>query len=213
MLSQFPIFDVIPTTQINILDDLQLLKCSFNEGNKRIYIFKNQLNQYEVGLNKEQYQGQFKQQFANCISNIDLQNDTKYIFRLKLQSYQSTYYQIGLMQNKNLHTQEGNKDYFYVEFKTENDKFLLSSCFYLKKYLKGKDNQLTTENQIEFRIWLNGGIFEVVDYPQQNFKIGLENEKLEKLKSISNLKFFLQLCDSNRKYVITDALIVEKFND
>ncbi|KAL4481819.1 hypothetical protein ABPG74_007908 [Tetrahymena malaccensis] len=212
IFSQFPIFDILPKSQINILNDIQLLKGSFNEGDQRISIFKNKQNYYEVGIN-QRYQGKFKDKFANCISNIDLQKDKKYIFRLQLKSYLANYYYLGLMQNKNLHTQEGYQDNLYIEFQTQNNKFVLSNFSCLNKYLKGGDMQITVEDQIELRIWLNGEIFQMVDYPQQNFKVGLKDENLKYLKTMDNLKLFVQLCDSNRTYVITDALIVEEFDD
>ncbi|KAL4481817.1 hypothetical protein ABPG74_007906 [Tetrahymena malaccensis] len=213
IFSQFPIFDIIPINQINILNDIQLLKSSFNEGDQRISIFKNKQNYYEVGINQVQYQGHYKDSITNCISNIDLQKDKKYIFRLQLKSYLANYYYLGLMQNENLHTQEGHLDDLYAEFNTQNNKFVLSNDSCLNKYLKGGDMQITVEDQIELRIWLNGEIFQMVDYPQQNFKVGLKDENLKYLKTMDNLKLFVQLCDSNRTYVITDALIVEEFDD
>ncbi|KAL4512931.1 hypothetical protein ABPG72_017616 [Tetrahymena utriculariae] len=215
IFSQFPIFDLIPKNEISILNDLKLVKGTFNDGDKRIQIKNNNLNQYEITINEEQYSGQKINSFANCMSNIILDKDKKYIFRVQLQSMSSNilHFQIGLMQQQNLNVQKGFEDQQFVEFECENNKLKLK-CTRFNKYLKGKDLELPIESTIiELRVWLNGKVLQISDYPQNNYIVSTQNQNLEKLQNQKNLSFFVQQCNSSQKYLIKDALIVEEFDD
>ncbi|KAL4481814.1 hypothetical protein ABPG74_007903 [Tetrahymena malaccensis] len=110
VFKQFPVFDIIQKDQISILNDLEFLKGSFNDGDKRFQIKKNDLNQYEIFLDEQQYQGLQKKKhasYASCMLNMALQKDKKYIFRILLKTeLQMNYFYFGLMQEKNLKVQE-----------------------------------------------------------------------------------------------------------
>ncbi|KAL4508956.1 hypothetical protein ABPG73_006342 [Tetrahymena malaccensis] len=178
--------------QISILNDLEFLKGSFNDGDQRIQILKNDLSQYEITINEQQYQGQKK-------------------IQLKTEQ-QKNFFLFGLMQEKNLKVQEGHKDYLFVQFKLQNNLIQLRNS-QVDKYLKGNDMQINTDCVIELRIQLNEQIFQVLDYPKYDYKISLKNEKLEKLNTLENLKLFFQTGSSSKKYIIQEALIVTDFDD
>ncbi|KAL4481816.1 hypothetical protein ABPG74_007905 [Tetrahymena malaccensis] len=215
ILSQFPVFDLIPIKkEISILNDLQLVKGTFNDGDKRISIQKNDLNQYEISINDEQYQGEKKSSFANCMSNLILEKDKKYVFRVQFKSTTTNlnYFQIGLMQQKHLNIQEGYLDYQFTEFKYENNKLKENNKF--SQYLKGKDLGLDIETAIiELRVWLNGKILQISDYPQYNYILSQKNEDIDKLQNLENLSFLLQQQTSYQKYILTEALIVDEFEN
>ncbi|KAL4481818.1 hypothetical protein ABPG74_007907 [Tetrahymena malaccensis] len=221
IFSQFPVFDLIPIKkEICILNDLQLVKGTFNDGDKRISIKKNDLNQYEISINQEQKKGVKNCSDANCMSNLILEKDKKYVFRIQFKSTTTNlnYFQIGLMQQKHLNVKEGYKDYQYTEFKYQNNKLTennkLNEDNKFSQYLKGKDLKLDIGSAIiELRVWLNGKILQISDYPQNNYILSQTNENLDKLKNLENLSFFLQLYDSTQIYIITEALIVDEFGD
>ncbi|EAR93442.2 hypothetical protein TTHERM_00833800 (macronuclear) [Tetrahymena thermophila SB210] len=210
---QFPIFDLIPLQKISILNVLQFLKGTFNDGDQRIQISKSNLNQYEISVNDELYTGEKRKTFANCMSSMILEKDTKYIFRVqfKLIDISSTYFQIGIMDQKNLNSQEGYKDQKYVEFKYKNKQLKLD-CIRFNNYLKGKDLQLAESTIIELRVWLKGKILQITDYPQNNYIVSIKNEQLEKLQNLEKPSFFVQLFEQQKSYIITEALIVQNFD-
>ncbi|KAL4481821.1 hypothetical protein ABPG74_007910 [Tetrahymena malaccensis] len=214
IFNQFPIFDLIPQKGISILNNLQLVKGTLNDGDKRIQIKKNSFNQYGVTINEENYKGYKKNQFANCMSNMILEKNKKYIFRIQFQSISNqNYFQIGLMQQKNLNVQEGDKEQFFAEFKKDNNKIYLQ-CNYFTNYLKGKDLAVNIYSDIiELRVWLNGSILQISDFPNNNYVVSINNQKLQELKNLQNLSFFILLQTQNDEYLLTEALVVEEFND
>ncbi|KAL4508957.1 hypothetical protein ABPG73_006343 [Tetrahymena malaccensis] len=213
VLDQFPIFDIIPISKINIKDKLELTKSSFNDGDKRIQIIKNDQNEYEIGINEEEYQGQKSKSFTNCMSNMILQKDKKYIFRIKfnLINQNSALFQLGLMQQSNLNKQEGYRDQLFANFKYENAKIKLN-CSRFNNYLKGSDLEVPVETLIEFRVWLNGQILQIADFPNNAHIISINSLNLDRLKTLENLCFVLQPTLPQQKYILSDALIVDEFN-
>ncbi|KAL4508955.1 hypothetical protein ABPG73_006341 [Tetrahymena malaccensis] len=216
VFKQFPVFDIIQKDQISILNDLEFLKGSFNDGDKRFQIKKNDLNQYEIFLDEQQYQGLQKKKhasYASCMLNMALQKDKKYIFRILLKTeLQMNYFYFGLMQEKNLKVQEGHKDDFFVQFQLENN-IIKYSNRQVDKYLKGNDMQINKGSVIELRIQLNEQIFQVLDYPKYDYIISLNNQNLEKLNTLENLKLFFQAYWPSQKYIIQEAIIVTDFDD
>ncbi|EAR93443.1 hypothetical protein TTHERM_00833810 (macronuclear) [Tetrahymena thermophila SB210] len=211
---QFPIFDLIPKEGISILNELQFLKGTFNDGDQRIQIQKNNLNQYEISINELFYLGKQAQTLANCMSNMILEKDKKYIFRVQFKSKDNSprYFQIGIMEQKNLNTQKGCQEQQFAEFQCEDKQLKLFGTIF-NNYLKGKDLQIAESTIIELRVWLNGKILQITDYPQNNYIVSIKNEQLKKLKNLENPSFFVQLFDQYKSYIITDALIVENFDD
>ncbi|KAL4512932.1 hypothetical protein ABPG72_017617 [Tetrahymena utriculariae] len=213
ILDFFPIFDFIPKSEINIKDHLQLIKSTFNDGDKRIQIVKNDQNEYEIGINEDEYIGYKSKSFTNCMSNMILQKDKKYIFRtqLKLNNYNSALFQLGLMQQSNLNKQEGYRDQLFANFKHDNTKIKLN-CDRFNNYLKGKDLELPVETLIELRVWLGGQILQISDFPNYDYIVSINNLNLERLKNLENLCFVLQPTVSQQKYILRDVLIVDEFN-
>ncbi|KAL4512935.1 hypothetical protein ABPG72_017620 [Tetrahymena utriculariae] len=214
-----PLLEDIPTQNMFIQGqkpiEFQQLTDTINDGDKRIQIKKNNLNQYEVTINEEQYNGQNSKKNTNCMLNMILDKDKKYIFRVQFKSITTNIecFQIGLTQHKNLNIQLAYKDQQYIQFQSLNNK-LKVNCVNFVNYLKGTNLELPIETTIiEFRVWLNGKILQISDYPQNNYKVSIKNEKLDQLQNLENLQFFLQQYDSNRSYIITEALIVEEFVD
>ncbi|KAL4508963.1 hypothetical protein ABPG73_006349 [Tetrahymena malaccensis] len=151
---------------------------------------------------------------ANCMSNMILEKDKKYIFRVQFKSIcNQNYFQIGLMQKKNLNIQKGCQEQYFAQFEIENGKIKLD-CKRFTNYLKGKDLNLNNLSTIfELRVWLNGQIMQISDFPDNNYIISINNEKLQELKSVQNLSFFQQLYNQQDTYILTEALVVEEFDD
>ncbi|EAR93440.2 hypothetical protein TTHERM_00833780 (macronuclear) [Tetrahymena thermophila SB210] len=211
---QFPIFDLIPINQISILNDLQFLKGAYNDGDQRIQIFQNNLNQYEISINEKLYTGQYREYYANCMSNMILEKDKKYIFRLQFKSIdkKQRYFHIGIMEQKNLNTQEGCDDNIFVQYQCQNKQIKLN-CAGFNNYLKGENLEQNETTIIELRVWLNGKILQVTDYPQNNYIVSFNNQELQNLQSLEKPSFFVQLKQQQKLYIITEALIVENFDD
>ncbi|EAR93441.1 hypothetical protein TTHERM_00833790 (macronuclear) [Tetrahymena thermophila SB210] len=214
IFKQFPIFDLIPIKEISILNNLEFLKGTFNDGDQRIQILKNNLNQYEITINNEHYTGEKSQDFANCMSNVILEKDKKYLFRIQLKNIEASKrcFQIGIMEQKNLNTQEGYKDLKFVELQWENKQLKLK-CNLFNNYLKGEDTDLPESTIIELRVWLNGKVLQITDYPKNNYIVSIKNQVLENLQNLEKPSFFVQLYDQLGSYIIKEALIVKNFDD
>ncbi|KAL4481820.1 hypothetical protein ABPG74_007909 [Tetrahymena malaccensis] len=214
LLKQFPIFDIIPQNQRNVLNDFQFIKSSYNEGDKRIYIKKNNdQNQYEISIDGQNYYGNFKGYVSYCASNIVLQQNTKYIFRIQLKSDNYNDLIFGLMKEKNFNIQQGKSDLMYACFKSKNNKLQLQSSYLTYNYLRGQDMELEQGGIVELRIWQSGKLFQILDYPNYDCKATLQNETLTQLQKMNDLKLFIEVCTSQERHIITDALIVEEFDD
>ncbi|EAR93410.3 hypothetical protein TTHERM_00830510 (macronuclear) [Tetrahymena thermophila SB210] len=209
-LKQFPIFDLLLLKGKNILNQLQFQKSNFQDGNQRIEIVKNMNNQFEISLNQTNYQGSYKSNSTNCISQI-LERDKKYIFRIQFQKGNNGLLMIGLMKNENFNRRNGFNDKMSYYFKLENNKMKYNGQYGIDKFVKGDFTQLLDENStLELRVWLEGQQLEVLNYPDYSYKVEIQDEFKQNL-SQKDLCLYFYLIGHQDKYILKEALIVEQF--
>ncbi|EAR90032.2 zinc carboxypeptidase family protein (macronuclear) [Tetrahymena thermophila SB210] len=83
----------------------------------------------------------------------------------------------------------------------------------IDKKLKGDNFKLSKENVIELRVCLKDQILEVVDYPNYQYKLGLDDKYKKKLTENEDLRFYLGLCQQETKIVLKEAQIVNEFKN
>ncbi|KAL4510345.1 hypothetical protein ABPG72_008235 [Tetrahymena utriculariae] len=214
ILEQFPIFDIVPQHQYkSLMNNLQLTKSTFQDGINRIQIYKNYLNKYEIDV-YDNYKSNCELESTNLISNLVLQKQKKYVFRVQMQIVEEreSYFLIGLMKNKNLHTQVGVSDNLMLALQYKNNQLEFHTKSSISDYLKGNNMKLSTEDFIELRVWLGGKVLQIVDYPNYNYKIKLQEQFTQNLTDFEDLRFFLSL-NQNRRYIISDVFEVDEFSD
>ncbi|EAR90034.2 zinc carboxypeptidase family protein (macronuclear) [Tetrahymena thermophila SB210] len=106
--------------------------------------------------------------------------------------------EIGLISNSNL---------------VQQNKGLFDRSSTINKKLKGDQFKVSKDNMIELRVCLKDQILEVVDYPNYQYKLGLDDTYKENLTKIEDLKFYLGLKDSGIKIVLKEAQIVNEFKN
>ncbi|EAR93405.2 hypothetical protein TTHERM_00829470 (macronuclear) [Tetrahymena thermophila SB210] len=209
-LKQFPIFDLLLIKERSILNQLQFQKSNIFDGNQRIEIVNNMNNQFEISINETNYQGSYKTNATNCISQI-LQRDKKYIFRIQFEKRNDCYFMIGLMKNENFNKAWGYKDKMSYYFLLENNKMKYAGGYGIDKFVKGGKTQLLDENStLELRVWLEGQQVEVLNYPDYSYKIEISDEYKQNLSS-NDLCLFFYLYQHQQKYILKEALIVGQF--
>ncbi|KAL4511478.1 hypothetical protein ABPG73_008556 [Tetrahymena malaccensis] len=190
-----------------------LIATKFQEGQINCLINKKENGEYEI-------QKQNEDNWVNCISSMNLQKDLKYIFRIQVENInEQNRFMIGLTKYSNSDQIGGWNEYLSSYFIFLNNFIVKSghnntySQYGIDKKLKGENFQISKENMIEMRVCLKDQILEVVDYPNYQYKLALENQYQEKLKNNDDLRFYLGLLNYGNKIILKEALIVKEFRN
>ncbi|EAS01597.1 zinc carboxypeptidase family protein (macronuclear) [Tetrahymena thermophila SB210] len=192
--------------EIQFNSDLKLFATQWNDGQIDCVINKKENGYYEIQkLNNCDW-------WVNCISNTNLQKDQKYIFRIKVESLNEGYpFMIGLMRNSNAEKNYGYSEYLSCLLKKHNKLVIKNGSFGIGKQLKGVGFKTSGDNMIELRICLKEQILEVLDYPNYEYKLGLEDQYKEKLTQFDDLRFYLGTRYQGSKLILMEVKIVNKF--
>ncbi|KAL4511483.1 hypothetical protein ABPG73_008561 [Tetrahymena malaccensis] len=190
-----------------------LIATKLNNGQINCLINKKENGEYEI-------QKQNVDSWVNCISSMNLQKDLKYIFRIQVENInERNSFMIGLTKYSNSDQKYGYEEYLSSHFaflknfivkSGQNDSY---SNFGIDKKLKGENFEISKENMIEMRVCLKDQILEVVDYPNYQYKVALENKYQEKLTKNDDLRFYLGLRDKGNKIILKEAQIVKEFRN
>ncbi|EAR88696.2 zinc carboxypeptidase family protein (macronuclear) [Tetrahymena thermophila SB210] len=191
--------------EIQFISDLKLFATQFKNGQRDSVVNKRENGYYEIEkLNNNDW--------VNCISNTNLQKDQKYIFRIKVESLnEGIYFMIGLMRNLNADLKVGYNDYLSCYLKKNNQSVIKHGGLGIDKQLKGAGFKTSGENMIELRLCLKEQILEVLDYPNYEYKLGLQDQYKEKLTQFDDLRFYLGIYDQGSKLILMDVKIVNEF--
>ncbi|EAR90033.1 zinc carboxypeptidase family protein (macronuclear) [Tetrahymena thermophila SB210] len=193
--------------------NFQLLITQHNNGQLSCQVKKKQNGQQKI----KKFEGN---KWVNCVSEINLIKDLKYIFRIQIKDIQEgAHFMIGLMTNLNSNKFDGYKDYLSCHFRYINqfieksDPRTGSSNYGIDKILKGDCFKLTREKIIELRVCLQNQILEVVDYPNYQYKLGLDDSYKYLLTKNQDLKLYIGLKSEGIKIVLREAQIVNEFKN
>ncbi|KAL4472684.1 hypothetical protein ABPG74_018633 [Tetrahymena malaccensis] len=217
VLSNLPVFDILTRTKAtNILKDFDMQKAKYKDGNLRIQIIKNIDFSQEIFINEQQYNGQYKQSAANCISSKVLEREKKYIFRLQLQANCNSKraFSIGLMQESKKDLEAGHIQKLSCDFRYDNLQIEHRIGDGIDKYINGNQlNQQQSNFMLEIRIHLIEKILQVLDYPNYQYKIELEDQYKDKLIQFDDLCLYFHLEDDTIKYILKEAFLTDDFVD
>ncbi|EAS01596.1 zinc carboxypeptidase family protein (macronuclear) [Tetrahymena thermophila SB210] len=207
--NKFDFFRNLKDNKLNILFqeslpnlDLKLFATQYNNGQRDQVVNKKENGYYEIEkLNNDSD--------VNCISNTNLQKDQKYIFRIKAElQNEGNSFLIGLMRSSNADQTGGYKEYLSCHLNQSVVKF---NNYGIDKQLKGVGFKTSGENMIELRLCLQEQILEVLDFPNYEYKLGLEDKYKEKLIQFDDLRFYLDIFSKGSKLVLMDVKIVNEF--
>ncbi|EWS75546.1 zinc carboxypeptidase family protein (macronuclear) [Tetrahymena thermophila SB210] len=187
--------------------DLKLFVTQLHGGQNRCVVNKKENGYYEIEcLEHSNF-------WLNCISNTNLQKDQKYIFRIKAECLnQDDRFNIGLMRNLQANQVAGPNQYLSCDLKKDNQSVIKSKYNYgIDKQLKGAGFKTSGENMIELRLCMKEQILEVLDYPNYEYKLGLEDKYKEKLTQFDDLRFYLNIDQQGNKLILMDVKIVNEF--
>ncbi|EAR86146.2 zinc carboxypeptidase family protein (macronuclear) [Tetrahymena thermophila SB210] len=199
--------DIIITAQKGLLYlNLDLFGTEYQNGQQVFVVRKNANNEYIITkINSNA--------FTCCISNFDLKKNLKYVFRLKLEKInQENLFYVGLMRNSISKNQGGWDDKLTCSLESQNE--------YLKKnyndginiLLKGESEfKAKKDGVIEIRVCLKDKLLEVTDFPNYQYKLGLEDQYKSKLEQYEDLRFYLGFANSNIQICLKDVEIVDEF--
>ncbi|KAL4511474.1 hypothetical protein ABPG73_008552 [Tetrahymena malaccensis] len=199
--------------EINFKQNFELIATNLKNGKINCLINKKENGEYEI-------QKQNCDDQMNCISNMNLQKDLKYIFRIQVENInEKNDFMIGLTKYSNSDQNYGYNEHLSSHFIFLNN-FIVKSGhnnnwgnYGIDKKLKGENFEISKENMIEMRVCLKDQILEVVDYPNYNYKLALENEYQEKLTKNDDLRFYLGLYYKGNKIILKEAQIVKEFRN
>ncbi|EAS01595.1 zinc carboxypeptidase family protein (macronuclear) [Tetrahymena thermophila SB210] len=186
--------------------DLKFFVTQRNNGQRDCVVNKKESGYYEIEkLNNSDY-------YVNCISNSNLQKDQKYIFRIKVESLNEGHdFMIGLMRNSNANFNCGFQELLSCGLKKNNQSVIKFYNYGIDKQLKGAEFKTSGENMIELRLCLKEQILEVLDYPNYECKLGLQDQYKQKLTQFDDLRLYLGICSQGSKYILMDVKIVNDF--
>ncbi|KAL4474242.1 hypothetical protein ABPG72_011151 [Tetrahymena utriculariae] len=185
----------------------QLFVTKFNNGQTNCLVRKNENSEYEIEkFNKDDY--------VNCISSINLQKDLKYVFRIQVENINEGHdFLIGLMRSTNADQNAGYSEYLSCHLKISNQCIIKYNNLGIYKELKGNGFKISRDKMIELRVCLIEQILEVVDYPNYEYRLGLEDQHKQKLTQYDDLRFQIQLRFQGNRIVMKDAQIVNQFRN
>ncbi|KAL4487265.1 hypothetical protein ABPG73_005775 [Tetrahymena malaccensis] len=203
LLKKFPIFDLIQKKEIRKIP-IQLIKTNHDNGQSAQEISINSSQQYEV-IQKQQYH------WNNCVSNIILDRNKKYIFRIKILGGDGDHYIIGLVSDQQKDIQSGYKDNLSCYLKKNNGQFQKqTSNWGIYKQKKGGNFVLREQDSLEMRVCINEKILEVFDYPNYQYSLCLDDNYIDNLNK-QDLRLYLGLYQQNDKMILMDCFSVERF--
>ncbi|EAR98099.2 hypothetical protein TTHERM_00753450 (macronuclear) [Tetrahymena thermophila SB210] len=214
ILKTFPVFDLIPKeNKTNILRNIELVKSDFVDGVQRIQIVKNSDESIEAWINQQQYSGKYKNYAPNCIWDSSLEKEKKYVFRIQfnVNNENSTNFILGLMQKSDFNQNYGYKNKLSCCLKYEQRQIKYKGGYGIDKLTKGDSFRLNMEDMIEMRVWLEGQILEIVDFPNYQYKLELKDELKNNLIDLNDLNLYFYLYYENIKYILKEAFIVNQF--
>ncbi|EAR83609.2 zinc carboxypeptidase family protein (macronuclear) [Tetrahymena thermophila SB210] len=187
--------------------DLKLFVTQFNDGQHKCVVNKKENGYYEIECLKH------TNYWVNCISNTNLQKDQKYIFRIKVESLnQDNGIYIGLIRNSQANQNTGFYEYLSFYLQKKNQSVIKSDSNYgIDKQLKGAGFKTSGENMIELRLCMKEQVLELLDYPNYEYKLGLEDKYKEKLTQFDDLRFYLGIGNQGEKLILMDVKIVNEF--
>ncbi|KAL4511487.1 hypothetical protein ABPG73_008565 [Tetrahymena malaccensis] len=149
--------------------------------------------------------------------NTQLKN-LKYIFRIKAKAIQEKdQFLIGLIKYSNSNRSAGYTQNLSSHFIFLNNCIVSSGSnsnypdFGIDKKLKGENFQINKESMIEMRVCLNDYILEVTDYPNQQYKLALQNQYLQHLTRNDDLRFYIGIKSIGNQITVNEAKIVKEF--
>ncbi|EAR88701.1 zinc carboxypeptidase family protein (macronuclear) [Tetrahymena thermophila SB210] len=210
--NKFDFFRNLKDNQLNALFqeslpnlDLKLFATQFYNGQTNCAVNKKENGYYEI-------EKQNNNAWINCLSNTNLQKDQKYIFRIRVESLnEDQRFMIGLMRNSNADQNLGYSEYLSCYLKKNNQSVIKHGGYGIDKQLKGAGFKTSGENMIELRLCLKEQILELLDYPNYEYKLGLEDKYKEKLTQFDDLRFYLGIYNQGSKLILMDVKIVNEF--
>ncbi|KAL4489353.1 hypothetical protein ABPG72_019008 [Tetrahymena utriculariae] len=179
----------------------------FNNGLDDCLVNKNKYGEIEIQrLNKSCD--------INCISNVILQKDLKYIFRLQVESIsEGNHFLVGLMRSSNAESSGGHGEKLSCMLKSQDQFIKKSDNWGIFKQIKGNGFQIIKEKMIEMRVCLREQILEVTDCPNHQFILGVEDQNKSNLTNYDDLIFYLNPYRQGIKIILKDAKIVNEFEN
>ncbi|KAL4470682.1 hypothetical protein ABPG72_001793 [Tetrahymena utriculariae] len=177
----------------------------FNNDKQIISIIKNQSISIKATTDSN-YPGQ-------CVSNIILDKEQKYIFRFKiLCNADRTYFDIGMVRDTEKN-RDGFIDCLTYSLLYSNSQVSKSPFSSLTKSVKGKDFIVKADSQqIEVRVSLEDKIFEIVNYPNYDCKIQIDDYYKKNL-NYHNLRLFIQTKSKSLEIILADVFNVDQFQE
>ncbi|KAL4482192.1 hypothetical protein ABPG72_015005 [Tetrahymena utriculariae] len=142
---------------------------SFNEGSSILKSLKKGNGGIELQLNRSS-------NYINCISNIILKRNKKYVFRIQIDSISGNCFYVGLMKKSNSSLQHGYID--SLSCYLSNIQGAVCANFSnrgINKFIQCSNFFLSYQNTIELRVSQEDQILEVLDYPNYEYKVSLSN--------------------------------------
>ncbi|EAS03315.2 hypothetical protein TTHERM_01452020 (macronuclear) [Tetrahymena thermophila SB210] len=211
---QFPLFQLLKCKKKDILNEILFEKSELNDGKQRIQIKQNNYKQFEIYIDQSNYSGTCKDTSTNCVSQMILQPQKKYIFRIQLQNVSSTpYFLFGLMQNQQKNNLQGYSQNLGCYFQFKDEKIQYLDDYGISKFIKGNEFCMSKNDMIELRVWQDGKLLQILDYPNKNYKIELRDNMKDKFTELKDLSLYFWLCNNLDKYILREAFIVDEFED
>ncbi|EAR99202.2 zinc carboxypeptidase family protein (macronuclear) [Tetrahymena thermophila SB210] len=153
--------------------------------------------------------------WACCISSLDLQKDLKYVFRIQIEKInEGDEFVVGLMRNSISKIQGGWDDQLSCELMNQSEYLKIGTNHGINNLLKGvSEFQAKKDGVLEIRVYLKEKLLEVTDYPNYQYKLGLEDQYKPKLEQYKDLRFYLAFDTSDIQICLKDAEIVNEFKD
>ncbi|KAL4489361.1 hypothetical protein ABPG72_019016 [Tetrahymena utriculariae] len=192
----------------SFLFNLNLYGTSFQNGQKHYIISKNRNSEYIIEKENSNC-------WNCCISNIDLKKDLKYIFRIQVERINQTKeFVVGLMRNSTSASKGGWDDKLSCQLQNESEYLRKNHNYGINNLLKGiKEFKLNKDNIIELRVCLKDKLLELTDYPNYQYKLGLEDQYKSQLEQYEDLRFYLGFEQSDIQICLKYAEIVNEFKD
>ncbi|EAR99204.1 zinc carboxypeptidase family protein (macronuclear) [Tetrahymena thermophila SB210] len=188
--------------------NLNLVGTEYHNGQKAFVLSKNRNYEYIISkINSDDW--------TCCISSQDLQKDLKYVFRIQLENInEGREFVVGIMRNSISKNNGGWEDYLSCQLKNQSEYLKISYSYGINNILKGVSQfQAKKDGVLEIRVCLKEKILEVTDYPDYQYKLGLEDRHKSKLEQYEDLRFYLGFKFSDIQICLKDAEIVDKFKD
>ncbi|EWS76161.1 zinc carboxypeptidase family protein (macronuclear) [Tetrahymena thermophila SB210] len=115
------------------------------------------------------------------------------------------------MRNSNADQNVGYSEYLSCRLQKNNQSVIKCGDLGIDKQLKGAGFKTSGENMIELRLCLKDQILEVLDYPNYEYKLGLQDKYKEKLTQFDDLRFYLGTYFQGSKLILMDVKIVNEF--